>query len=538
MVSRRPRHAGPGRARARGLKAAVVGLLAAAAAAAAAQEPPATTADSLGGQEVPPELQDVVAELEQADQPLPWQDLGLALAEGAAPPRAAGVPAMAWRSGAAPGGGRHDARLDLDSRRWGAQGALRIRPDLAPEAGGAARLRIGAVDLWAGHLALRHGFGLTGQAPGRRGSLAADEGFGGVSGGLAARTASGAGAGGVQAAAELVRGSWRLAGAGGLPGRVGAGPLWAGRVERDDGRSRLALTAGADTGGVHAGAAGRLERSPLTVCWELARLLPADGSRELAMVTALTWRANARLRLELMAGLADGPGRGATAVLPAGARRGWAARLAWRDRATGALELLAQGSTGALAQTAARRRSAAVLEAVWERRTLGALTVHLRCRRTARTDFEWSPREPWLPATSGEPLLKTSLSAGLHRDSGGLRAAVQWRSLSVTGGATRGNRQLLALSANRRWPGGWEAWCDIGAAWGENVDLVRALVPLPGQVTARHWGAWRSETCAGAGRRWGPLQVHAAVAQRWPETTAPASGRAVWEAWLRARTCW
>lgn len=537
MVTGRRRQAGPYSARIRHARLAAMALWVVAAAARTLAQDVAAP-DSLGADEVPGDLQEVIAELEQADQPLPWRDLGdPSVPTSVAIPAADGFRAS-WRGGAAAGTGRQDARLELTAGAWRGTGVLRLRPDRTPEAAGAGSVRVGGLGLWLGHLALRHGFGLTGQAPGRRGALAADQGLGGITGGLAARTAAGSAADGLQAAAEIARGAWRLAGAGDLPGKIGDGRRWAARLERDGGRSRWALAAGTGAAGAFVSGAGRLERSPLVVSWEAARLAPADGPRELALVTAASWRATGRLRLELMAGLADGPAHAATAVLPGGARQGWAARLAWRDRATGALEILAQGSSGPLAQAAPARRRAGVLEAAWERRTARVLTVHVRCRRTAREDLDWSPREPWLPAARGEPLLKTSLSAGLQYEDGGRRAAAQWRSFTAAGGATRGNRQLLALSASRRWSGGWEAWCDVATAWGDDVDLARAVVPLPGLVTARHWGSWRAETVVGGGRRWGAFEVHLAVAQRLPDAETPATRRAVREAWLQARAGW
>lgn len=538
MVRSCPGPARSGRRRACTVRMALVVCCAVAAAGAGAQGSLPAAPDSLGADEVPPELQDLVGELDQADQPLAWRELARAVEPSPMPTGTPGRFRLTWRSGAAPAGLRHDARLDLESGRWRARGALRVRPEGVPEPVGAASVQLGPARLWAGHLALRQGFGLTGSDPGRRGSLSADQGLAGISGGLAARTATGAGDEGLQAGAELGRGSWRLAGMGGVSGRTAGGPRWAARLERGGGHSRWALAAGADSAGSFAGGAGRLERAQLAVNWEAAALAPDDGARALALVVGTAWRVSARLRLELLSGLADGPGRGTSAVLPGEARRGWAARLAWRERGAGALEVLAQGSSGPLVQAEPKRRRAGVLEAAWERRATGSLSVHLRCRRTTRSDFAWSAREPWLPGTASEPLVKTSLAAGLEHDDGSRRAALQWRSFTATGGGTEGNRQLLALSGVRRWPGGWEAWIDATTAWGEGVDLVRAMSPLPGLVTARHWGAWRAETLVGGGRHWNSVLVRAALARRLPVADAPGSAGDAWEAWVEARASW
>lgn len=500
---------------------------------------PAAPADSLGGDEVPDELQDVVGELDGADQPVPLRDLADASRAGLS---AAGPGlAASWRSGASASGTRHDARLALAAGPWLARGAMRLRPGATAEVSGGGSLRLGPARVWAGHLALRQGFGLTGGDPGRRQALAADQGLGGIGGGLVARTAAGAAAAGLQAGVELAHRNWTVAGLGALPGRGADGPLWAARLAHDGGARRWSVGAGADTSTTFGSAAGRLAGSGFAVNWEAATVAGRGGGRSLALVVGAAWKATPRLRLEAASGLASGDGLRPTAVLPTGARRGWAARLAWRDAAAGTLELLAQGWRGPLEQGHAARRAAGVLEAGWERRAAGAVTVNLRGRRTTRGDLTWSEREPWLPGVAGEPLVKTSLEAGLERDDGTRRAALRWRSHTVSGGGTEGNRQLLALTGSRRWPGGREVWLDATMAWGDGVDLVRALVPLPGLVTARHWGSWRAETLAGAGLRWRGLALRAAVACRLPEAAASApagTAAAAWEGWVEARAAW
>ena len=503
-------------------------------------DPAAAPGDSLAAEVVPDDLQEVVGELDAADQPVPLRDLAAALDPGGA---AGAVDALglSWRSGVAPAGARHDARLELATGPWRARGALRLRPGTDGEWAGAGSLRLGPARLWCGHLALRQGYGLTGGDPGRRQSLAADQGLGGIAGGLVARTASGAAAGGLQAGVELSRRAWSLAGLGGLRGQGAGGPHWALRLAHEDDRRRWSLAAGSDSSATYGSGSGRVAGASFAINWEAAAVADRGGGRTLALVVGAAWRATPRLRLEASSGLADGDGRAATAVLPGTARRGWAARLAWRDRAAGTLEVLAQGSRGPLDRDGAARRVAGVLEAGWERRAPGALTANLRCRRTARGDIGWSEREPWRPGEPAEPLVKTSLEAGLELDDGHRCTALRWRSHTVSGSGNDGNRQLLALSGTRRWPGGREVRLDAAMAWGDAVDLVRALVPLPGLVTARHWGNWRAETMAGAGLRWHGLALRAAVACRLPDAgaTAPAgTAAAVWEGWLEARAAW
>ena len=60
----------------------------------------------------------------------------------------------------------------------------------------------------------------------------------------------------------------------------------------------------------------------------------------------------------------------------------------------------------------------------------------------------------------------------------------------------------------------WSWRLGHGLAWGEPVDLLGAVNPLPGLVLPRHWGSWQSETQASLGVRRGHWQVTAAVAWR------------------------
>lgn len=504
----------------------------------------AAVADSLETDELAPELEDVVSELDAADQPLPRRDLAAATTATATPAHDGsvwGAGRLTWRTAFPAAGARQDGRAVLTGARLAGSAALRLRPGESASAAGGGSLLLGRWRLWGGHLKLRHGFGLAAGDPARRGSLAADQSFAGPSGGLAARTSVASGGAGAGFGVEAAFGSWHLAALGGQPAAGRQGLDWSARVARTGQAGQWAVLARRDTAATSVSASGRLSRQALAMGWELAAVRPAAGSGSVAAIAAVAWQPSARWKLELLSGVGQGDGAGPTAVLPSGARRGWAVRLAWRDRGQAGLELLAQGASQSVAGTSTRRRSLAVLEAAWDRRVAPATLAHLRVRRAERGDLTWDERAPWQPGVPGLPAVRTLLSGGIDWEQGPVRLGAGWRSFTVDGSTNDGNRQLLGITGRRAWGRRWSAWADLATAWGDPVDLVRGLAPLPGVVAARHWGAWRSEALIGLG--WGGrfLQLRAALARRLP--AQPAVGAEVaapptLEGWIEARASW
>ncbi len=504
----------------------------------------AAAADSLGSDELAPELEDVVGELDAADQPLPRRDLAAATAATATIDHGGslwGAGRLTWRAAFPATGMRQDGRLVLTGARLAGSAALRLRPGESAGVAGGGSLQLGRWRLWGGHLKLRHGFGLAAGDPARRGALAADQSFGGPAGGLAARTSVASGGGGAGFGFEAAVGRWHLAALGGQPTAGSQGLDWAARLARAGQAGPWAVLVRRDSTATAVSASGRLSRQTLVMGWELAMVRPPAGPGAVAAVTAVAWQPSARWKAELLSGAGHGAGAGSTAVLPAGARHGWAVRLAWRDRGQGGLELLAQGAAQSVAGTSTRRRSLAVLEAAWDRRVAPGTQANLRVRRADRADLTWEERAPWQPGVPGQPAVRTLLSGGIEWEQGPARLGAGWRSFTVSGSTNDGNRQLFGITGRYVSGGRWSAWADLATAWGDPVDLVRGLVPLPGVVAARHWGTWRSEALVGLG--WGgrSLQLGAALARRLPAQPAAgldaAAGPSL-EGWIEARASW
>lgn len=500
--------------------------------------PPIAQADSLAEEELPPDLVEVIGELDALDQPLPRRDLPQGVAS-AKDPRSGGGGRLRWRTGAVTGGLRHDGRFELIGTRVAGRGVLRLRPNTGPDAAGGGHLRLGAWKAWAGHLTLRHGFGLIAADPARRTSLAADQGFGGITGGLAVRTAAANGPRGFQAGLETDAGRWRLASlwqsAADVPGAVSV------RVARGGEAGDWAVLVRRDTTAIASSLSGQLVRPSLAVQWELAGRQAHAAPANQAAVVGMSWLASPGLRLEIQSGVAAGPWPDPAAVLPAGSRSGWAVRLGWRDRGQGALELLLQEARLWPELSPARRRTQQVAEAAWERRAGSGITVALRARRTARSETAWSERNPWQPGEVSPAATRTSITAHLEWEGKDTRLAGQWRSFAVGSSSGGGTRQLMSLGAKRNVTHGWTGWLEATSAWGDPVDLVRGLTPLPGVVVVRHWGRWRSEAMAGIAGELGAVSIRLALARRLPapgKASDPEPESAALEGWLEASASW
>jgi hypothetical protein len=495
-------------------------------------------ADSAMAGEVAPDLIEAVGELDAADQPLAVRELLQAVTH----PGPATRPALhssgnlRWRTQAGVSEVRHDGRWEWAMGPSGGRGVVRLRPGQSAEVAGGGWLAGGPVRLWAGQLVLRHGFGLVAADPARRTSLTADQGLAGAGGGLAVRTASGPAAGAMQAGVECVGRGWRLS----THWKPAAG-LATLRAAHAGAAREWGILASRDTSSTALSCSGRVVRPSLACTWELAHWRPAGGVGSDAIIAGLAWQVARDVRLEAQSGMAAGPWPNGAGVLPLSARRGWALRAAWRERGGGACEVLVQGAQMAPEAAVVKRRASRVAEVAWSARPRPRLSLELRLRRSSRSESTWSQRQPWEPATEANTGTKTAASCGAAWEGSGSRLSAQWRSFTVDGTGAGGTRQLASLTWRLELGRGWVAWAESSSAWGDAVDLVRGLAPLPGMVVPRHWGRWRAEAMAGASCATGPFRGSLAIARREAEPdpgVTGAAGAVAWEGWLEAGASW
>jgi len=447
---------------------------------------------------------------------------------------------------------RHGYRPDRDHHgtvgvtlgrgSWYVRGRGRFEPQGLVTRAAVAGWEHRVVTLRAGFLGFRHGFGLLISPPGRSATLGADQSLGPGSARFAGwigtadkRTWFGVGVG-------LALGRWRLFSMAGRepPGQVTVG--------REAGFLRLAL----------AGKSGQLAAAVLSTTSGRGVSLIGTlvGSRHRggiegtvwqdpngahdgwAGVAQAAWRPARRHMVEALWVAADrqddwSAGRRPPVLLD------WSGHgYALRMRTSPGPGISVRGMwhqgwslPGAGPDEKTRRR---VTELQWHQDLTGPWALALRYRRTSKTDWEWSRRHPWLPAVPRTSDLKTVVSMKLTCDRKTWRVGVRLRSLIRESPVGPGRRNLLAANWRAHPHPRWIVRFFASTAWGDNVDLVSAIVPIAGLVLSRHWGKWRSETGLGLEHTGASWSIRSACGVRRPE---PASGE-VLDPWLRTAVDW
>lgn len=216
---------------------------------------------------------------------------------------------------------------------------------------------------------------------------------------------------------------------------------------------------------------------------------------------------------------------------------GWAFRGAWRSRQGVRMTLLATESsfrTGIMEPGRELVRAWDIMATV---RTAPTVSLSARLRTTSQQRWEWSDRYRWQPAT---------LVHRASRIQGQVRLAwtpMKNRSLFLTGrfiqkGSPAASPVRALIGVHGLWNLNPEVQlrCGYGAAWGDPLDLVSAISPLPGLVVARHWGSWQSESFVGLGvRQWG-WRFRGAVSFR--RSTPLAEYQDSIQVWLESGWVW
>ncbi|RKZ10856.1 hypothetical protein DRQ50_14185 [bacterium] len=126
----------------------------------------------------------------------------------------------------------------------------------------------------------------------------------------------------------------------------------------------------------------------------------------------------------------------------------------------------------------------------------------------------WQDATPWLPPDMVRGIRRRALSAQLRSRRGPVTWRLELRTLAVDDR----RRSLLAAAVATPLGHALELRGGLAHAWGGAVDLISVLVPVPGRVLARHWGAWQGETWLGWGRGRGSLRWSASLHLRRPAT--------------------
>lgn len=414
--------------------------------------------------------------------------------------------------------------LAADLRAGPAEVQLRLRSydGERQEATGALRIAKGGVSLVAGWWSWRTGFGLLVGAAGRRPGLTADAGVlpsrpgpRGWTGAPEARSLQGV-------AVQGTTGPWAFGGAVGRSGDGSADRTVVAAAGCGDGRlTATAVIAGEEVTGL--GGSGRWETGVWRGAWEVAWRGGSASSLPSAVAAALEWRPGRLLNLGAVGVGSTGP---PTTALAAGHELtgprggdGWALRGSWL--AAPRIRLLALVSDRRRWTGGPGRERRRLFELQGRYRPGGGLEARVRYRGTETATPVWEDDWPWEPPRGGPVARRNSLGLTLVRTTATALVRADLRTLSLAGTGTTGRRSLLGIEGRRKSAHGVELRAGWHEAWGDPVDLVSALAPLPGRLTPRHWGAWRGEVWAGLAGDVRRFRVAAAVHLRRPREALP-----------------
>lgn len=398
--------------------------------------------------------------------------------------------------------GQADPTGRLQTYFRGFEFRARVRParESAEMGGATAAWDQGRWQVRAGGLGLTAAHGLLLAGPGRRPGLTASSSLGrpGVRlGGWGTtpeeRSLFGLGL-------RLPLGGWSLNLVQGRPGenRPGSG-LAALVLEKgiEGGHWSLAGLQAPSLQGVSLG--GSLGREDRTLHGEAAWHRQAGDDRtQGSWLAGACWGRPRTLQVELQAAgstAEDGPWTGQRpAVLSTWGGRGLALRLK-APLAPGYSGALLWGrSRGSQQMARLRRQSVETGEILLQGRPAPGWKVTGRWRRQLKRKWEWSELYPWLAADLVDEAPQQTLWFQVARKEPARSWRLAYRRLERGLGRDRVSRSLL------EWKGWWNAMrglevvCHQGWAWGEAVDLVSAITPVPGLVRPRHWGRWSAET--------------------------------------------
>lgn len=155
---------------------------------------------------------------------------------------------------------------------------------------------------------------------------------------------------------------------------------------------------------------------------------------------------------------------------------------------------------------------------------------HLRGRlQTHHSEtLAWSPDYPWLPASLIGWRDRTGATITLRSAGPSARWTFALKSLRRRRKESAGRRTLASIKYRHTFTHS-SGFCSWQWAWGEAVDLVGAIQPLPSLVLPRHWGRWSSELLMGGETHGKTLSVQAAVSHRLADMGPnPAAENSYW----------
>ena len=233
----------------------------------------------------------------------------------------------------------------------------------------------------------------------------------------------------------------------------------------------------------------------------------------------------------------EGPSTGQRpAVLQTWGGRGWAARWKGMLNSKTSVALLLAHSRGSHLESQARRHARQTAEIHLRYRPEPGWSLTLRARDRRDRKWSWSQDHPWLPARLEDESPQRSLLARIERRAPLHWWRLAWRRLRQGEGREMAARSLLEFKGGHQLGQGLEARLHQMWAWGQEVDLVTAITPVPGMVRARHWGRWAAETVLSLVQEGGAWVLATGLSRRL--TGDPEQGADEYSIWLHGSVFW
>jgi len=422
------------------------------------------------------------------------------------------------------------AKLDLGNSwsRW--RGRVEWGPGSAGLKSGAVELRKGRQSLVVGILGIKSGAGLLVATPGRNGGLVADAGFSRPGGRIALwssapdhRTIRGVGL-------DLGRGPWSMRILSGSRVVHDGAPALIRAVTISRQTKTLAWGGGVVGLGSQFGysiwvnkRSGPLQWRGEWACWHNQESQNADRVLE----AVVNWKPGKNWGVETGWAMANGgrpiPLAARSAFLRGDEGKGWASRGWWRSSAGVKYCLLWAQALTRKTRPSSRRYAHSNLDLTATWKLHRSTEVLLRFRTTGYQQWGWSERFRWAAPLLEHQEQQQHWQGGVAWSRGPLVVRFKLKHLLRAKDESAGRRSLYRITGQNAWGRLRLRWA-YGSAWGDDVDLVDAVSPVPGLVHPRHWGKWQTETQFGAGLDIAGLEIWLAGVSRRSTPGAVASG--------------
>lgn len=223
-------------------------------------------------------------------------------------------------------------------------------------------------------------------------------------------------------------------------------------------------------------------------------------------------------------------------LLKADQGRGWTLGLIWNPVPRSRLGLQVSGASHEKYGSVFSRENRLACDLVASRSWPGGWAANTRIYLASQGRRIWSARFPWQPARNSDHQMKSLAQATLSRKSGAGYLRIQLKVFHHSDFLEFRLRSLISTVGHLSLGNNFHMRAGLGSSWGDDLDLVGAVSPMPGMVMPRHWGKWKTEVFGGLGMPILGGEVWCGASQRRSDP-AISPARSL-QLWARAQLNW